>query len=108
VSYSLDPANNASPLYRFFRPSTGTHFYTADYQEMMRIRNTLGYLYTFEGVSYNVSSNSDGGMKPAVYRFFKPSSGTHFYTADAAERDNVIATLSTIYNYEGTAFWVGQ
>lgn len=108
VSYTLNPWNNATPLYRFFRPSTGTHFYTADESEMLNIRNTLGGIYAFEGISYNVSSSDGGGTKPAVYRFFRPSSGTHFYTADPAERDNVIAHLPNIYTYEGPAFWVGQ
>ncbi|MGM9426406.1 hypothetical protein [Hydrogenophaga sp. MI9] len=38
-----------------------------------------------------------------VYRFFNRSSAAHFYTASAAERDRVIATLPSMA-YEGLAF----
>lgn len=38
-----------------------------------------------------------------VYRFFNQRTGAHFYTASAAERDAVIASLPH-YAYEGRAF----
>ena len=40
-----------------------------------------------------------------IYRFFNKKNGTHFYTASAAERDSVRAKLSSIYTYEGIAFY---
>ena len=41
-----------------------------------------------------------------VYRFYNASAGTHFFTDSVAERDHVIATWPTIYNYEGIAYSV--
>lgn len=46
---------------------------------------------------------SSTGTQKAVYRFWNPAQGSHFYTADTAERDAVIAHLPT-YVFEGTAF----
>lgn len=39
----------------------------------------------------------------AIFRFYNTLTGTHFYTASADERDQVISTLSTM-SYEGVAF----
>lgn len=40
----------------------------------------------------------------SVYRFYNVRTGTHFYTASAAERDMVIRTWPSIYTYEGVAY----
>ncbi|MBM3485440.1 MAG: hypothetical protein FJX67_02235 [Alphaproteobacteria bacterium] len=40
-----------------------------------------------------------------VFRFYNTETGVHFYTASAAERDNVIATLDS-FQFEGTGFGV--
>ena len=44
----------------------------------------------------------------AVYRFYNMKNGSHFYTPSIAERDNVIATLSKTYKYEGEAYFVNS
>ncbi|HEY9096400.1 MAG TPA: hypothetical protein VIN35_11690, partial [Hydrogenophaga sp.] len=41
-----------------------------------------------------------------VYRFYNSSTGAHFYTSSATERDAVMATGSSSYRYEGAAFRV--
>lgn len=46
---------------------------------------------------------SDAQRQP-VYRFFNTSTGAHFYTISAAERDQVIARLPH-YHYESIAFY---
>jgi len=43
-----------------------------------------------------------------VYRFFNRVNESHFYTADIAERDNVMSTLSSTYAYEGIAYAVDE
>ena len=61
--------------------------------------------YSYEGIAWyarSVSSPAAGTI--AIYRFYLPSQGTHFYTASASERDSVIANLSHIYTYEGVAY----
>lgn len=108
VSYWLDPESNEQPLYRFYRPSTGTHFYTASESEMQNVRANLSGTYTFEGPAYNVSSAPVEPPCATVYRFYNSRNGTHFYTASDAERDSVINRLSSIYSYEGPAYYLAQ
>lgn len=43
-------------------------------------------------------------QRSPVYRFYNTVTGTHFYTASAAERDHVSATYLQ-FNYEGIAFY---
>ena len=40
-----------------------------------------------------------------VYRFYVPQSGVYFYTIYASERDNILATMSNAFTYEGIAFY---
>ncbi|MFA4817333.1 MAG: M4 family metallopeptidase [Parcubacteria group bacterium] len=40
----------------------------------------------------------------SVYRFFNKIRGNHFYTKSETEKDNIIATLSNEWNYEGIAY----
>lgn len=42
------------PLYRFYLPSKGVHFYTASESEKDRVIATLGAIYRFEGIGYYV------------------------------------------------------
>ena len=53
------------------------------------------------------SIGSPAAVKP-VYRFYNLKNGSHFYTADSSEMLNVCNTLSSIYQYEGPAFWITQ
>lgn len=109
VSYNLNYSSpsNTAPLYRFYNIRTGTHFYTASAAERDNVVKTLGSIYRLEGLAYFVSPTSGTGTA-TVYRFYNMKAGTHFFTASSAERDNVIRTLSSIYRYEGPAFFIGQ
>ena len=62
---------------------------------------------SFLGVSS--SSVSVAVKKPLpVHRFYNVKKGVHFYTASEAEKNNVIANLSSIYKYEGVAYHVSK
>jgi lysyl endopeptidase len=106
VAYTLDAysSNNITPLYRFYNKRTGTHFYTADETEKNNTVNNLGAIYQLDGIAYYVS-NVAGPGATTVYRFYNMRTGTHFYTATTAERDNVINTMGSIFHYEGPAFY---
>ena len=39
-----------------------------------------------------------------VYRFYNFKAGVHFYTADPAEKQHVVDTMSDTYRYEGVAY----
>lgn len=83
-------------VYRFYNTKTGTHFYTAFFEEAQNVEANLKE-YQYEGVAFTSS-----GDEP-FYRFFKKT-GTHFYTATTSERDNVKEKLADLYNYEGESF----
>ena len=91
------------PVYRFYNKVNGSHFYTASEAERYTVMRTLASTYTFEGVAYRVNSAAPANVA-SLFRFYNKRNGSHFYTVSAAERDNVIKTLSTVYAYEGPAY----
>ncbi|MBR0668260.1 hypothetical protein GXW71_28160 [Roseomonas hellenica] len=52
-AFSDDDGGEHHPLFRFFRPDNGTHFYTASVQERDSVIATLP-AYQFEGVAYYI------------------------------------------------------
>jgi hypothetical protein len=92
-------------VFRFFHTQLGTHFYTASSAERDQVIAQFSDTYTFEGPAYSASATPLEGYN-AVYRFFHKQQGSHFYTASAAERDNVIAQYPDIYTFEGAAYFV--
>ncbi|MGB4442116.1 MAG: hypothetical protein WBJ62_07825, partial [Coriobacteriia bacterium] len=106
VQEPVPPVVNV-PVYRFFRPSTGTHFYTSDAAEMQRIRDTMGNIYTYEGVGYGINAANPANSSP-LYRFYNKQNGTHLYTADEGEKNNILNTLGAIYSLDGVAYNVSM
>ena len=106
TAYTVDTADpaNVTPLYRFYNAKKGTHFYTSSEAERADVQARLSSIFKFEGVAYNVSSAPVEGAT-TVYRFFNKKTGTHFYTATEAERDDVTTRLAATYRYEGIAFY---
>lgn len=107
VVWTVDAASPAAnqPLHRFYNLVNGSHFYTASEAEKRSVITALSSVYRYEGVAYNVTAIPAKGAIP-VYRFYHRSLGSHFYTSSAMERDQVIANLSSVYSYEGPAFYV--
>jgi hypothetical protein len=58
---------------------------------------------TYGGILTTTPAPSTVVLAP-VYRFYNVTNGTHFFTNSAAERDHVIATWPTIFNFEGVAY----
>ena len=106
-AYGVVTPANADPLYRFCNRKNGSHFYTASAEECERVKSTLSATYTYDGPAYSVCAAPVAGAIP-VYRFYNRKNGCHFYTVSDAERDNVVARLSAIYNLEGIAFYLAQ
>jgi hypothetical protein len=107
AAYNVNAANpdNSAPLYRFYNVRTGTHFYTADTAERDRILATMGSTYHLDGPAYNVCLTNVADST-TVWRFYNRRTGTHFYTADAAEKASVLANLGSIYSLDGPAFYL--
>ena len=98
-----------APVYRFWSSQSGSHFYTISEAEKNKLINTLAYFWTYEGVAFYAYAP---GRQPAdtspVYRFWKRSDNTHFYTIDPRERDKLVSQFSAIYTYEGIAYYAWQ
>src|SRR5947207_2748436 len=74
-----------TPFYRLYSPTSGDHFYTANWAEAVNAFTNLGYKY--EGIAAYVSTSSTTGLRP-FYRLYSPGSGDHFYTITWAEAVN--------------------
>ena len=94
------PQAGETTLYRFYRPSSGTHFYSTTISE----RNTVirDGAYRYEGqVAYVLTPSVTAASTRALHRFHQPSSGTHFYTSTQSEHDRVLGFPQ--YRLDGVA-----
>lgn len=107
VAYFMNPSANSQPLYRFYNTANGSHFYTASASERDAVKVRWPEVYRYEGETYAVMPGPTAGARE-VYRFYNRRTGSHFYTASASEKDDVIRQWPYEYQYEGVAFWVAQ
>jgi len=105
VGFQTDAtAQTGNAVYRFYNPSKNSHFYTINEGERDSVIKNLP-AYNYEGEAFYGYKNNAAGNHEALYRFFNTATGTHFYTPNTTERDNVMATLPS-YKYEGIAFYI--
>jgi len=105
VGFQTDAtAQTGNAVYRFYNPSKNSHFYTINESERDSVIKNLP-AYNYEGEAFYAYKNNAAGNHEALYRFFNTATGTHFYTPNTIERDNVMATLPS-YKYEGIAFYI--
>ncbi len=95
--------SHLEPVYRFYKPSGGTHFYTPSTEERDHVLATWPSIFSYEGVVYK--TNPENNPQP-LYRFFNHTNGSHFYTASLVEADHVIATWPSVFTYEGQTYAV--
>jgi hypothetical protein len=96
-----------SPVYRFWSPKNGRHFYTIGESERDKLILTYpSSVWTYEGIAYYAfTAATEAGVMP-VYRFWSPKNATHFYTISESEKNKVITKYSTnVWTYEGVAFY---
>lgn len=97
------PVEGGLDVHRFYRPSTGTHFYTSSEEERRMVEQRWPGLFAYEGVAYR----TDPSRNPQpLYRFYNRLTGGHFYTASSAEADTVMSQWSSIYRFDGQAYSV--
>jgi hypothetical protein len=94
-------------VFRFYNFRSDTHFYTGTTTERDQIVATLGGTYRYEGVAYSIDQYSAANSRPLM-RFYNKRNGTHFYTADLWEASQIEETMSSIYHYDGIAYWVAD
>ncbi len=95
----------SQPAYRFWSPRYQGHFYTIDPNERDSIIRKWPADWSYEGQKYTAFSTQVSGTIP-LYRFWSGRFGGHFYTADEAETDAVIAKWSADWKFEGVAYYV--
>ncbi len=93
------------PLYRFWSDRYHGHFFTTSEAEKNNIVANLSRDWRYEGVAYYVYPDASAG-RTSVYRFWSTRYKHHFFTTSEAEKNNIVANLSTDWTYEGVAFYV--
>ena len=97
---------NTKLLIRFLNKITNHHAWSMDANEIANIKNNLPE-YVEEGPAafvYTSDPNpSDPNIGEEVWRYYNPSTGKHFWTADTEERN--LIKLTGVWVEEGVAFW---
>lgn len=83
------PAAGEVTLFRFYRPSTGTHFYSTTVSERNAVVRDAAYRYEGQ-VAYVLPPSATGATTQSLHRFHQPASGTHFYTSAQSEYQRVL------------------
>lgn len=105
-AYPDDSVEETVPVYRFYDPVSGDHFYTPSETEKTNLEGNPDTSYRYEGIAfYAYPDDAFDGTIP-VYRFYNSNSGDHFYTRSEAEKATLIANPGWSYRYEGVG-WYG-
>ena len=96
-------ASGGTELYRFHHEDKGYHLYTADAAEADFITGNPGMGYTYEGRSFRVGTSKTEDTPNEVYRFYKRDKGTHYYSYNEIEANDLIAkSLGDGYTLENS------
>ncbi|MHC4518113.1 MAG: trypsin-like peptidase domain-containing protein [Planctomycetota bacterium] len=107
-SFSTSSTVSASPVYRFWSPKHGHHFYTIrEAEKDSIIANYPTTVWTYEGPGfYAYPEGAQPAGTGAVYRFWSPKNAGHFYTMKESEKDKLIDNYPLeIWTYEGVGFY---
>lgn len=98
---------DTTPIYRFYSPVYGSHFYTVSQAERDYVISQLSGIWNYEGIAYYAYPPNYTGSSTSVYRFWSETFKRHFYTASEAERDYVINSFDdAVWRYEYEAWKV--
>lgn len=104
LSFAISIGNidihDTAPVWRFYNPHSGTHFYTATAAER---DNWQAAGATFEGVAMR-SLTFDTPDAVYVHRFSNAETGRYFWTANQEEAEAWKANGGTTWTYEGGAY----
>jgi len=94
------------PVWRFWSPQHGDHFYTAGEAEREKLIAQYSDVWVYEKVAFRaVAAPSEPNLAP-VYRLWSESLRRHWYTLDPDQRDALMAGDDDLWIYEGVAFYV--
>jgi hypothetical protein len=98
--------SNALPVYRLRSRVLNKHWLTIDEREKDSLQKNRAAVWEYVDVAFYAFP--ERGRPPdavAVHRFWSPLLRTHFYTASEDERDRLLGELSSIWQYEGIAWY---
>ncbi len=96
-----------SPVYRFWAEKNQAHLYTIDEDEKDSLIAKSSDVWTYEGiVFYAYPEGSEPAGTMPVHRFVKTGDNSYFYTISETEYTLLVKEYSSIYTYEGIAFYV--
>jgi hypothetical protein len=101
ASVAIQIASPAAPVFRFYNPHNGTHFFTQNIQEAFVVWSDPNWVD--EGYAGAMYSKQEPGTVP-LERFYSPRTGDHFFTANPAEANGLKHAAG--WNYEGIAAYV--
>lgn len=104
---SLSSAVGLSPVHRFRNHSNGSYLYTIYEAERANIVANYAAIFAYEGVAWYAQQTQSAGWSP-LYRFRNLTNGTYLFTANEAEKNNIVANYATIFALEGVAYYVWQ
>jgi predicted outer membrane repeat protein len=105
-AYARASEPGLAPVYRFWSPVLGGHFYTIDEAEKDFLLDNYPDVWIPEGsvfYAYPDGEQPDGAKM--VHRFWSDSLGAHFYTINEAEKDLLIREFAFTWTYEGAAWY---
>lgn len=103
VSPAAPVTSNPTPVYRFYKLTDGSHFFTNNENEKTVVLRSPG-IYRYEGVAFYSYPTQVAGST-AVYRFYNFTQGVHFYTSNEQEFRTVRDTAASTFRYEGIAYY---
>jgi len=108
VYQALSDANepNSAPVYRFWSNVLGNHFYTMNEKERDQLIEQHPGLWDDEGIAfYAFPVDQQPAETIPIYQFWSDALGTHFYTAEETERDELVKNHPDLWTYEGIAWY---
>ena len=90
------------PVYRFWSPSFGHHFFTASENEKDHLISGDPN-WNYEGIAWYIPSIGQQNTNP-VYRFWSDGFQGHFFTSDENEKNHLVC-CDPNWTYEGIAFY---
>lgn len=102
-SFDVGASTSKVAIYRFYHYSTGSHFFTTSESEKERVITQMASKYRFEGYKFAGWTDGNSESRVPVARFYKKSTGTHFYTISPTETSRLKQTSG--FRYEGIAYY---
>lgn len=93
------------PVYRFWSPVNGRHFYTIQGTERDALIRDFPHFWTLEDVAYYAFSEPVLESLLPVYRFWSARMETHFWTISEQERLALMRDSPDVWTFEGIAFY---